>query len=92
MATMITDPKAVYQLRQKLTTTVEGLNEQLRRTENAIEDVAKDWKDEQFKMFNEGFDKDKEQIIPLCKRIERFECEVLQRLQKIAEKYQGLGK
>ncbi|MBP5515965.1 MAG: hypothetical protein J6X86_03350 [Bacteroidales bacterium] len=90
MASMINSPETVQRLRDNLLETVDGLKEQLSRTESAMETVAKDWKDPQFQKYNEEFTEDKEKIPPLCNDIEDFEKEVLYPLQKIMEEYLDL--
>lgn len=51
MATMINDPEAVSELRNKLLVTVDGLQDQLRKTERAMDVVAEEWKDIQFQKY-----------------------------------------
>jgi uncharacterized protein YukE len=90
MATMITNSEAIRKLRDDLLDTVDGLREQLKKTESAMDEVAQDWKDMQFRKYNEEFTKDKELIPPLCDDIEAFEDEVLRRLYEIAKRYEEL--
>ena len=90
MATMITDPEAIHRLRDDLRTTADGLRQQLKKTEAAMDEVAQEWKDIQFHKYNEEFTKDKEMIPPLCSDIEEFEDDVLRRLEKIAIDYGNL--
>ena len=87
---MISDPEAVKKLRNDLLDTVDGLKQQLKKTESAMETVAKEWKDSQFQTFNEGFTKDMEIISPLCDDIEAFEDEVLRPLEEIQREYLDL--
>ena len=84
---MISNPEAVQRLREDLLETVDGLKEQLKRTEAAMEDVAKEWKDVQFQKYYDEFTEDKELIPPLCNDIEAFEDEVLRPFQQILEEY-----
>lgn len=90
MATMITSSEAIRRLRDDLLDTVDGLREQLKKTESAMDEVAQEWKDVQFRKYNEEFTKDKELIPPLCDDIEAFEDEVLRRLYEIAKRYEEL--
>lgn len=90
MASMIGSSEAVKKLQYDLRDTVKGLNEQLKKTENAMEEVAKDWKDMQFRKYNEEFTKDKELIPPLCSDIEEFESDVLQKLYDILYEYENM--
>ena len=87
---MINDPDAVKKLRNNLLDTVDGLKDQLKKTENAMETVAKEWKDSQFHKYNEEFTKDKEIIPPLCNDIEAFEDEVLRPFEEIQRSYLDL--
>ena len=90
MATMISDPDAVRKLRNDLLDTVDGLKQKLKKTESAMETVAKEWKDAQFQKYNEEFTKDKEIIPPLCDDIEAFEDEVLRPFDEIQRDYLDL--
>lgn len=92
MATMISSSSAVRRLRNDLLDTVDGLKEQLKKTEAAMEEVAQDWKDSdpQFRKYNEEFTKDKELIPPLCNDIDAFEDEVLRHLYEILKRYEEL--
>ena len=90
MATMISDPDAIKKLRNDLLDTVDGLKQQLSRTESAMETVANEWKDVQFHKYNDEFTKDKEMIPPLCNDIEEFENDVLYRFEKILREYLDL--
>ena len=90
MASMIGNSQAVKKLQNDLLDTVDGLKEQLKKTENAMEEVAKDWKDMQFRNYNEEFTKDKELIPPLCNDIEEFESDVLQKLYEILYEYENM--
>lgn len=87
---MITSSDTIRKLQNDLLDTVEGLEEQLKKTEAAMDEVAQEWKDMQFRKYNEEFTKDKEKIPPLCNDIKAFEDEVLQRLYVIAKEYEGL--
>lgn len=90
MAQIINDWEAMIKFRGDLRDTVESLEEQLKRTENALEEVAKSWKDEQFRKYNDEFSKDKEEIPPLCDKITDFEEGPLQRLEEIIKEYTEL--
>ena len=87
---MISDPDAVKKLRNELLDTVDGLKDQLKKTENAMETVANEWKDAQFQKYNEEFTKDMEIIPPLCSDIEAFEDEVLRPFEEIQREYLDL--
>lgn len=73
MDATINDVEALKDIRNKMLDTVEDLMKQLRRTDNAIENVARTWKDTQFEQFRDNFNEDKEKIKPLSDDIEEFE-------------------
>lgn len=90
MASVITNSTSLKKFRNELLDTVEDLREQLRATENAIDEVSQEWKDPQFKKYHDEFCKDKEQIEPLCKKIEEYEDDVLRGLYDIVYEYENL--
>lgn len=90
MASVITNSTSLKKFRDELLDTVDNLREQLRATENAIDEVSQEWKDPQFKKYNDEFSKDKEQIKPLCKKIEEYEDDVLRGLYDIVYEYENL--
>ena len=90
MASIQNDVESVKKFRGELLDTVDDLQEQLKRTDAAIEEVAASWGDSQFVKFKDGFEQDKEVINPLCKDIEDFESDVLLPLEKILRKYLDL--
>lgn len=90
MGQIINDWEAMRKFRGDLRDAVEELQEQLKKTESAMEEVAKSWKDQQFLKYEEEFSKDKEEIPPLCKKITDFEEDPLQKLEEIIRKYTEL--
>ena len=90
MASVINDYEALRKFRGDLTETIEGLTHQLRRTEQAMDNVAAVWKDLQFQKYYEEFSKDKEQIPIIIDRLDQFEGEVLYSLQVKIERYLDL--
>lgn len=90
MASVITNSTSLKKFRDELLDTVDNLREQLRATENAIDEVSQEWKDPQFKKYNDEFSKDKEQIEPLCKKIEEYEDDILRGLYDIVYEYENL--
>ena len=90
MASVITNSTSLKKFRNELLDTVEDLREQLKATENAIDEVSQEWKDPQFKKYQDEFSKDKEQIEPLCKKIEEYEDDVLRGLYDIVYEYENL--
>lgn len=87
---IINDVDSLKKFRGELLDAVDDLKAQLKKTEGAIEDVAKTWKDSQFMKFHERFEQDKEKITPLCKAIGEFESEVLYPLEQVLRKYLDL--
>lgn len=90
MAQIINDWEAMRRFRDQLRDAVDDLQEQLKRTERALEDVANSWKDEQFRKYNDEFAKDKEQFPPLCDKITEFEEGPLHQLEEIIHEYTDL--
>lgn len=90
MPGMINDPEAVRQFRYELLELVDKLQEQLKRTDAAMDEVAASWKDEQFKKYHREFSKDRDTFPSLCKDIEEFESGPLAELQSILEEYGDL--
>lgn len=90
MAGVINDYESIRKFRNELLETVEGLNDQLRKTEQAMDDVAAVWKDMQFQKYHKEFSADKEQIPPLCARLEEYENDVLFPLEEKIKKYLNL--
>lgn len=86
MDATINDVEALKDFRNKMIDTVEDLMKQLRRTDNAIENVARTWKDIQFEQFRDNFNEDKEKIKPLSDDIEAFEDNVYY-LENILREY-----
>ena len=90
MASIQNDVESIKKFRGELLDTVDDLQEQLKRTDAAIEEVAANWGDSQFVKFKDGFEQDKEVINPLCKDIEDFESDVLLPLENILRRYLNL--
>lgn len=90
MAGVINDYESLHKFRNELLDTVDNLRDQLKKTEQAMSNVATVWKDAQFMKYENEFSKDKDKIEPLCKDIEEFESDVLYPLEKILEKYSNL--
>lgn len=81
----------MYRFCDELLDTVEQLQEQLKNTERAMDEVATDWKDAQFKEYHKKFSEDKDKIAPLCKKLEEYESDILRPLAKIVEEYENLS-
>ena len=84
---IITDLDAVKDLRRKLMEVLEELRVQYDQTSKAIETVAETWKDSQFEDFKNKFSEDQEKLKPLSDRIEEYDSEVLEKLQRWIEEY-----
>ena len=87
MSRMITDPEAIQKFRYQILDLVEELQAQAKKTDQAIDDVANSWKDEEFKKYKREFTEDRKMFEPLCKNIEEFESGPLNELQRKAEIY-----
>lgn len=90
MAGINIDVESLRKFRNDLLNLSEDLQEQLKRTDAVIEDIASEWKDPQFEKFNENFQQDKEMIKPLCERIEDFEAIVLHPFEGKVREYLDL--
>lgn len=90
MAGINIDVESLQKFRNDLLNLSEDLQEQLKRTDAVIEDIASEWKDPQFEKFNENFQQDKEMIKPLCERIEDFEAIVLHPFEDKVREYLDL--
>ena len=89
MAGIYIDVDSLEKFRKDLLRLSEDLQEQLKKTDAVIEDVASEWNDPQFKKFNDAFQQDKEMIKPLCERIEAFESIVLYPFEQKVRDYLG---
>ncbi len=84
---IITDLDSIKYLRRKLTEVLEDLRDQYDETEKAVETVSETWRDQQFLNFKKKFSEDKEKLKPLCEKIEEYDSEVLEKLQRHIEGY-----
>ena len=91
MAQIINDWEAMRKFRGQLRDAVDDLQEQLNKAEHAFDEVANSRMiDEQFRKYNEEFSKDKDEIPPLCDKINEFEEGPLQKLEEIIHEYTDL--
>ncbi len=90
MARMINDSESVKKFCNDIVDTVKKLEEQLRLTEQAMDTVAEEWKDHQFAKYKMEFDKDKEEIKPLCNDLKEHEEDVLYPIYNILRIYEDL--
>lgn len=86
---MIISPDELKKFMGEILHRVDELRYQLKKTESAIDTVAEEWKDHQFRKFQEEFSKDKDEIEPLCKTLEEYE-KVLYKVWENAENYKNL--
>ena len=84
---IITDLDAIKELRRKLMDVLQDLRDQYELTSKVIEEIAETWKDEKFHEFKGSFEEDQEKLKPLCEKIEEYDSEVLERLQRHIEDY-----
>lgn len=92
MASMISSAEAVEKFRNDILDRVKDLRNQLKKTDAAMDAVAEEWKDDQFRKYNEEFSKDKEEIEPLCKTLEEYENDVLYPMWKVLDEYEKYGR
>ena len=62
----------LLKLREDLDELADNLDNQLRLTDQSIEDASLTWRDEKFVEFKAQFDDDKDMLIPLSSRIKDF--------------------
>lgn len=81
------DVEELQRFRFAIQDRVVELDEQLQRTNNAIETVAETWKDRKFEEFRKGFSEDVEQIRKLSEILTDYESNVLHNFQVRLEDY-----
>lgn len=84
---MIVDPDELCNFRCRLSELSEKLMEQLRRTDAAMETVAKEWQDLQFHKYRDEFTEDRDLIHPLSDQINQFQEGPLQQFENITREY-----
>lgn len=87
---MVVDPDELYNFRCRLSELSENLMEQLRRTDAAMENVAKEWQDSQFQKYRDEFTEDRDLIQPLSDQINQFQEGPLQQFEIITREYLDL--
>ena len=87
---MIISPGEVYAFRVKLQQLADNLDAQLRRTDAAMDAVAQEWKDIQFKKYHEQFMVDRDMLMPLRDEITEFQQGPLLVFQYNAQEYLDL--
>lgn len=81
------DPEAVEKYRLQVEAAAANLEEQMKKTEQAIETVHEGWDDEKFRKFEENFGEDKDKIMPLKQTLDSYSTNVLIPLRDILEEY-----
>lgn len=84
---MKVDVRQLRTFRGQLSTLSKELMTQLRRTDAAMETVAKEWQDVQFHKFRNEFTKDRDLIQPLSDQINRLQAGPLAILENKIKKY-----
>ncbi len=79
---------AIHDYRGKIAHAIDELKVQLTKTERAIETVSEDWKDDNFKQFQNNFNEDKEKIKPLCDVLYNYENNLLYQLEQKLRAYE----
>ncbi len=77
---VITDSHSLHDYRGQIAHAIDELKVQLRKTERAIDKVAETWKDDNFREFQQNFNQDKEQILPLCNVLDNYQYNLLYEL------------
>jgi len=85
----INNAEALSKFRAELRALGESLNNALKETEHAVEQLSQTWKDTEFQKFTAKFNEDKEEIRSLSQKIIEFESQTLFIKQKKIEKYLG---
>ena len=89
-ASVINNSNSIHNYRGQIAHTVDELKVQFKKTESALETVHEaGWKDENFKEFQENFNRDKEQILPLCDVLYNYENNLLYQLEQRLKKLEG---
>lgn len=88
-ATIINDSKSIYNYRGQIAHAIDELKVQIGKTESAIEKVGESWKDDNYREFQENFNEDKEQILPLCDVLYNYESNLLYQLEQKLRKIEG---
>ncbi len=74
---LVLDLQTIIKLREDFRELSSDLRYRLDETNESIEQVAKTWKDDNFKKFYETFKKDRDRLEPLFQRVDVFENEFL---------------
>ena len=88
-STVINNSASIHDYRGQIAHAIDELKLNLKKTERAIETVGESWKDDNFREFEDNFNQDKEQIIPLCDVLDNYQSNLLYQLEKKLEKHEG---
>jgi len=88
-STVINNSASIHEYRGQIAHAIDELKLNLKKTEQAIETVGESWKDDNFREFEDNFNQDKEQIIPLCDVLDNYQSNLLYQLEKKLEKLEG---
>ena len=88
-STVINNSASIHDYRGQIAHAIDELKLNLKKTERAIETVEESWKDDNFREFQDNFNQDKEQIIPLCDVLDNYQSNLLYQLEKKLEKLEG---
>ena len=83
--TVINNSKSIHDYRGQIAHAIDELKLQFTKTARAIETVSESWKDDNFREFRENFNKDKEEILPLCDVLDNYQSNLLYNLEKKLE-------
>lgn len=84
---MLTDYDSIVDFRRNLDTAIQNLNDSIKGTEGAVEEVSEVWKDKIFTDFQNKFGEDKELLVFLNKELEEFNEVVLYRVEENVKTY-----
>lgn len=89
-ATVINNSESIHGYRGQIAHAIDELKLQFTKTERAIESVHEaGWKDDNFREFQNNFNEDKEQILPLCDVLYNYENNLLYQLEQKLKKLEG---
>lgn len=88
-STVFNNSASIHDYRGQIAHAIDELKLNLKKTERAIETVGESWKDDNFREFEDNFNQDKEQIIPLCDVLDNYQSNLLYQLEKKLEKLEG---
>ena len=87
-ATVINSSEGIHEYRSKIAESIRNLSEQLSKTESAITTVSEDWKDPNFRQFQENFETEKEMIRKLNEVLTDYQENILSQLEDKLREYE----